>query len=307
MAQVSKINNPNEDEIIEQDNLKEPKPLRFFSKFIPTEGEDFHIIIYRLDPRNKQTYLDEYNNMMPSMSEIRELYGVGSYKIFAYNAAREMIDSCNINVGAGAGTQTEIKNPAGVSKKEILEEMKQYKEILGDSGHNDNSGISDVLIKLMDMQQKNTESTMRIVSEMKESLLKNQIESERKFFELLKSQEGKKGTVAEIMEVVEFVENIRGTNENSLLEKILPYAQPLLSGVMGTKLLPELTGKKEKKEPAIDYETILKSIPEDFKKLVTKENKSEFSNKVYEGNKNLVTKEQCDILIDMILKERGIM
>jgi len=294
------IEDPEEIEI-QEDYFKDTKFTQLLNQFKGSDDE-FTCTIYRVGERNKRILVDVIDNEIPDpIKDLRDKHGGGKFRIYIHNPDKVLIDSADVNIEERT---IETKTPER-SRRDILEELQMMSSMF-QKEEKDNSKDTEILLKLMDMQTKQSERVIQM-----------QMESEQRMQSLILEIQSKKSSLQEIAEIMTFIEGIKSDAQSEpqgTVEKILqhPITQSFLPMLMqnNTSPLPqtpnvpkELPVPKQTKTPSI--EEYVNSLPIAFKEKVTKENANKFIKQLHEKNKNKIDKVQAETIINIVLAEKG--
>ena len=314
MAVKKRIEPIEDDEIIdehEDDEVKEPKTVSFFSRFKDYD-KSYMITLYRKVERNKRVVLKEFENYTPSITEIQETYGAGTYMLYVndmYNGKiGKLIDSCEIHL-EGLTTKNEhiivkSNDDNDFFSEKNLQKLAMFKSIFGNNGSSENSGVTDLILKM-------SENTNRMFNEM----MKSQQESERRATDLmLKMSENNKSNLSELMETWSFFNEISGgkSAESSPLDRLLELAPSVIGGLNLSQgnatpiqhAIPSRAIPQKSETEIID--NIISKIPVNIKQDITEENKDEMITKFHALYKDDVTRDDVEKIINRILLKRTV-
>jgi len=274
----------------QQDGIKETKFDTLLNLYKAAEDE-FTVTLYRKTPGSKgREFITTYDSEIPTQTEIRDKYGAGKYRIMLYDVNNKWLDAADVNIAELKTTET--NNQTAPDRSQILNELKAMSEIIGNRG-GEKDNISQVILKLSEMQQKQFES-----------LTKFQIDSNQKMTDLIMSMQSKKSNLSEIMDVIEFVDGLKNqTAEKNTVETLLesPMIQSLIPVILQKFSSPGTAQPKEIKAPSITPDMIIKKLPDDFKKTITPENHLKVIDILYEQNKTILQKAVIEAAINQIL------
>lgn len=307
---------PEVDETEEIEETIEPDLSTKYDKMLNylRESQDGFIInVYRLGDRNKRSLVTTFENIQPDpIKDIQSVYGGGAYRFYLF-----VMDDKGKYVFKDTSDLT-IEPPlippindnskfSGNSRADVLQEMRMMSEILGNTGgQKDNSGMNDILIKMMENQNK-----------MSENFMKLQLDSERRMSEMIERMNSKKSNVAELLEIADAVNGLRGESgggEQSAIEKIInnPIVQPLLGNMMSSVMSPTVTTpepvRQVEKKPDINeiVSLLVSKMPSTYIESVTVENAQDKITKLYEDNKSQLDLNLATLIITKILQNKGV-
>lgn len=276
-------------EIIEND--ENIKTNTFFKKFNPDGEEYFQISLYKIQDRNKRQWLNDYEKIIPTRNEIRDEYGAGTYWLYALDEKGNLLDSCQIHIGEPIKKDVLTHIP---DRKEVINELKELLSVVQPQ-HQDNN--KDLLKMIVEMNVKMNEKITELVLQMKESITKTQIESERKMFELIKEMQSKKTDIKDLLESMQILDELRGdkqTDNNEILDVIKMFSPALMPMLQNNV---KITQQKQENSTN-EFQQFYNSI--------TKENALTTAKMLYEKNKEKLTEEQANTIIQEILKKKGL-
>jgi hypothetical protein len=146
-----------------------------------------------------------------------------------------------------------------------------------------------------------------MISTVQENALKAQVEQEKRFAQLLQTQQAKKTELTEIMAVMDFVEKIRGGggSDETLLEKVLtsPVTQAAVNYLTTPAAAPAAGTIPAPAGSAPTQKRISDMVPKEFLSQVTAETKDAAIQAVlpHVGNDQA----RASAIIEQILKEKG--
>jgi len=291
--------------------IKESK-LNNLLSFLKDYSEDYEIWLYKKGERNKRFLITKFDNYIPDpFTDIQQKFGGGEYR-FMVCSNNKMIDTADFNLmelNAANASTASIAGGAfpGSSRSDMLNELKIMSEMFRaepQTGKND----SNIMLEITKMQL-----------EQARHMAEQQQKSEARITALIMEMNSKKPALSEIMEVVQFVDDLKGgaaaSGEASLLEKIItspaasPFIEKILSGFTASSVTaptpaaiaqPVQIPEPVKKLTAADY---VSKIPVEFKQQVTEENKLSMINFVYEKNKNMIAFATAENIINLIVQE----
>jgi hypothetical protein len=275
-------------ETIEEKNLKTNE---FFKKFNPDGDEYFQISLYKIQDRNKRQWLNDYEKIIPTRNEIRDEYGAGTYWLYALDEKGNLLDSCQIHIGEPIKKDIPTHIP---DRKEVINELKELLSVVQPQQQDNNK---DLLKMIVEMNVKMNEKITELVLQMKESITKTQIESERKMFELIKEIQSKKTDIKDLLESMQILDELRGDkqNENNEILDVIKMFSPALMPMLQNNL--KITQQKQE-NTTNEFQQFYNSI--------TKENALTMAKMLYEKNKEKLTEEQANTIVQEILKQKGL-
>ena len=288
--------------------IKESK-LNNLLSFLKDYSEDYEIWLYKKGERNKRFLITKFDNYIPDpFTDIQQKFGGGEYR-FMVRSNNKMIDTADFNLMElnGPTAAAILGTPGGGSRGDMLNELKIMAELFksdAGGGKNDNN----IMLEITKMQL-----------EQARHMAEQQQKSEARITALIMEMNSKKPALSEIMEVVQFVDDLKGgaaaSGEASLIEKIItspaasPFIEKILSGFTASSVTapppaaiaqPVQIPEPVKKLTAADY---VSKIPVEFKQQVTEENKNSMVNFVYEKNKNMIDFATAENIINLIVQE----
>lgn len=301
---------PDETEVIEEEEIegREPKTVSFFSRFKDYD-KSYMITLYRKAERNKKIVLREYESYMPSITEIQETYGGGTYNLYVNEVCDgkigKLIDSCEIHLEGLTGKNDNPSVPVQAVNQDNdffsernLQKFAMLKTIF--------NGASDGGSNMAELMIKISENNNRMFNEM----MKAQQESERRTTDImLKMAEGNKSNLSELMETWSFFNEISGNSKDSSpIDRLIDLAPAVLNGMNFQAPAPK-NAPVIKKELPIKSENevidnIIAKIPEGIKAGITEENKEEYITKFHAQYKDDITRDDVSKIINRILEKR---
>lgn len=298
-------NKSNNDDVIddnefdEEDFIKETKFDNMLS-YLKDSPDEYVVSIYKLQERNKRVLVEKMDNELPDpITDLRDKFGGGNFRIMVHNNSGKLIDSADINVA-----EKEINNNFNQqsSKQDVLNELKAMGELFGSIKGNDSN--NEVILKMMEMQQGMTNK-----------LTEMQLASEKRMIDMIEKYNSKKSDLNEFLQIAEAINNIRESGEpSSLPEKLLasPMIQNMAASFMNQQQnipLPEQHKEKPPLKKITPQEIVNKfvaKLPPGFIDKVTKENAESISKELYEKNQNVIDITTSTMIIETILRNKGL-
>lgn len=261
----------------------ERKIDRLFKELRGSE-EGFELTLYKVKDRGKSR-VEKYYNEVPDLSSIRDTFGGGKYAIY-----------CTYSDGRYDYAEIELEglpeNKKKESREQVLQEIKAMRDIL-QTPQQDNS----ILIEIMKMNQAAIENQNKMIMEINNKFTQMQLESEKRLLEVLKT---KNNNFGEIMQMIEFIDSIRGGTSAegpSLLEKLLtaPAVQQTIAGIISNSAQAEL--------PAPQKVKISDKFSPQFVEFVSPETTEKATELIMQ--KLHCDKNNAEKIVRQILKEKG--
>lgn len=264
--------------------------------------DDYYVTLYKKKDRNKRVMVTRFNNELPDpFDDIQQKFGGGEYRLIVHALSKdtgkyEMIDSADLNIEGADITAQPAGQALSSNRQDVINEIKSIGEIFGNVSRpekNDN----EILIKLMEMQNK-----------ISENMMKAQQESERRITDLMIASQAKKPALAELMEIAESINSLRGDSEpQSAVEKILsnPMAQNAISVFLGN-MNKNNNPPPPPAKPVKQIKDYIQLLPPEYVAEVTKENAEIKVQELYENNKNVIDLPLATNIIVEILKSKGV-
>ena len=271
---------------------KDRKSERFFNFF--KNEENFVISLYKVGERGKAGLIDKFENCVPDLLKIRDLWGGGTYKLYAHAFDGDLMDSTVVHV-------EEI--PAGSSgggfdnEEMVLQKALKYKELFGGSNNN-----NDIMLKVIEMQSQFSQSITNLISKVNEKSLEAQLQMERRFAEMIEKQNVSKSGFPDLIQAVEFINMIKGDPaETSLIDKIIgnPVFQNIASSFVANAQSANAPVPKQIEQISTNGE-----IPQEFINKLTLENKEKGIENVMKAYK--IDRDRAVVIVDGILKSKGL-
>ncbi len=279
-------------EEIKDDERKADKFFHFFKN-----EENYVISLYKVRDRGKAELVEKYENQVPDMMKVREIWGGGTYKLYAHDFNNVLLDTAVIHV---AQPPEEFALQNRVDEETILKKMMAYKQLF--SG--ENNGNNEIILKMMEMQNQFSQSISSLIAKMNEKNLEVQLQMEKRFSELIEKQSSQKNGFSELIQAAEFINMIKGeSGEQSLFEKIIgnPIFQNIASGFVENLNQPP----KQIMSPQISSkEKPNLNIPQNFIDKLTRENKEKGIDNLIRVYK--ISKVQAETIVEEILKNKGL-
>jgi hypothetical protein len=309
-----KTKKPEEIEEYEPEETEEPEEIpeeikgmnydNILSEYTNNDN-DYSAILYKII-NGKKTFVYQYENEIPHpVFELQQKYNGGTFRIYIKDGiTKKLVKSADVHVLPPAETVREDK--PSQSRMDILQELKTMSEIVGGNSQGSGNNSNDVLMKIMEMQNKQSRELMQM-----------QIESEKRMTELFMKLQTKKSDVSDFIEIYNVIDNLKGNTENSSpVEKLLssPLIMPLLekltgnsSSVPGQTALPAPVSVKEVYKPSVnDWIIKLNESPEGKKWIdtITPELAEKKINFLLTKNKDVLDIETATNIILTILKNK---
>ena len=291
------------DEIENDETVKEVKANKFFNFFKNEENFTIHLYHTPKNGRGKQELIDKYENELPDMLEIRKTWGGGKFQLFAHDFNNKMIDSCTINVAElpeGVKNNSD-SNPPQKSREDVINEIIQMKALF--SG-DDNS--SAMMIKIMEIQSQSQQQMSLMIATMSEKSMQQQIESERRFSQMIEKM-GSKNSVSEMVEIVSVIDSIRGEGGgSSLLDKVV--SNPVVQNIAAGLLAPPAGSPSPPYQPISTTEKPAKKLseyfPVEFINSLTIDKQQKAIEVIME--KAGKTEDEAKIIVDQLMREKDL-
>lgn len=279
-------------EEVNEEEVKERKANKFFHYY--KNAQDFTITIYRIKERGKRAFVDKFENSIPDLVDVKRNYGSGQYEFYAHDFSGKLKDTATIYIDENPIINTAVKNDENLTEEKFIQKIALYKSILGENQGNNNS---EVLLKIMETQQKIASELSKVISDNNERVMKAMIESERRMIELTSN---KRSDLSDIKAMIEFIDDLRPDNrpeEKSLLENVLtsPITQNILTGLMAPSSTPVSLPEAPKKLSSF--------FPTEFIAKLNRETRQKAIEAINQKINNLTESEK---IIDELLKEKGL-
>lgn len=290
------------DEVLGEFDVKDRKAERFFNFF--KKEENYVIYLYKVKERGKAELVEKYESEVPDLLRVRDIWGGGTYKLYAHNFDNELIDTTVVHVAS----PPEGKNLSHYDNEEaVLQKALKYRELFGQG-----TGNNEIMLKVIEMQAQFTQSINSLVSKMNEKNLESQIAMERRFVDMIESLQSKKNGFGDLIQAAEFINMIKGDGgEVSLLDKII--SNPIFQNIAGqfistashtghavhtghAKQLPKVTVDGSAKKDS--------EIPQEFIDKITLENRHLGIENVIKAYK--IPRDRAETIVDSILKSKGL-
>jgi len=313
MAKENKIENEEIQEELEIE-LKDKKSERFFAHLHDIDT-DYQVIVYQHGDKGKKIIVDRFENIVPDiLTDIRDKHGAGTYSLYCHQVEDgkivKMLDFCTVHLG-GINNNPIISPSVNPSPqgylKETLELIAGLKTIMGGGETNLNEFIKT--------QAEITRSQNQMMLEMSTKLMQAQLDGEKRFSAMIEKMTDKQGSIDNILKTVELIETLRGGGggaDKPIWERLIesPAAAPIIQSLLS----PGQGQGTPQSQPSIPYgqtpkqltsdekvQAVFEQIPAETKKQIHSGNKDEVIQKLYDKNKNLLTLDETNALVNMIL------
>jgi len=282
----------------------------FFQKL----PDDYLIKLYKYKGLKKE-FLKDYLNECPENEFIRDVFGHGRFAMLCYkldsSGKQVFFDSVEVNLAdlnslkpIQQHQQSEYKED---TEEKFLQKLAIYKEIFANSSNNSNSGSAgiDGLIQMMTLQIQAQQQSAQFQQQQMRDLVDMQIKNMNQIQDTLLSQkkEEKKG-FGELMEAIDFYENIKGNQSNSEDESLIKSFIKNPSGIVD--IVNMFSPDKKENNSNGKSEKISDILGKDFVAKITPENKKQMAQQLFEANKNQITLLSATNIIDQALSEKGL-
>lgn len=303
--------NDDDDEIEE----RQPKAIRFFSQFNDADF-DYVVTLYRKDIRGKRVVVREYNNEIPSINSIQELFGGGEYTMYAnrYENGKsvEQIDTMSFNL---ADIVKHPSSPDSVFKQDDmfsndnLQKLAIMKQLFGKEENGSSENMTNIMLKLAEMQNTSLLKMMEIQRQNETKTHEMITAFNDKMTNIIMEMKTNKPAIAEITEMFAVFNEISGnkSGETSPVDRLLEYA-PLLMGnnqtVSQPIQQPANTYRVKQKTRAEEIDAVIKRIPTHLVEKLTEENKEGVITFFYEKNKDVCSRQDIVDVVNEILRRK---
>lgn len=342
---------PKEDVSAPEAEMIEQRDIKINSMIASMKGRDNYVVqVYKRGSNGKRDWLVDYEGEVPGLGELRNRFGAGRYDLYIKDTdTNKLINSATVNIGELPSTPASVRPVVSEDDMEerFMKKMMMYKTMFGGESKNDSTDtIATMMIQMQQMnaetlramqnaQAESSKQLMTLIAETKNSSLEAQLQSERRFTEMIKELGGKNTDIKEMIELVtkgqqkassgfgemmqmlEFMrmvkEEVNPVQHESLIEKYLPSALPLLEKF----ITPSEATAPVQQAPQIPYtppvavrkQTIppefqLSNYPESFRETLALETKEEKKKMLIE--KLGKSEEQAEKIITVLLKQKGI-
>lgn len=230
----------------------------------------------------KMEWLQNYYSEVPSLEEIREAWGGGTYVFYAKRDGR--LSTLRVNIASKPGRQPSDED----AESRLIDKMVRIKELIG--GGNSNN---EILIRLIEAQNRQAEQNA-----------KQLIESEQRMMKVIESMRSSGSLVSQLNELLklnEIVDGLRGGSggdEDTVLD--------ILESDVVRDLVGQFTGRGGN-GGSVDVKNISGgSLPDAFKQLVTRENRDQVIAELVKHNAGRLDRVIAERLVDEILSEKGV-
>ena len=322
MGKIKKVAELIDENFIDGDNEKEPNALNFFSEFKTCE-KDYVISLYKKEAKGTRVLLRQFENDTPSAGDIQNTYGGGRYELYAneyIDGKSKLLASTTLNLADLPKNETQT---AGISKQDDffntdnLQKLAMIKQIFG-GGESQNAGLSDMMIKLAEMQNSANIKMMEIQREADKRSTEMMNRFNDKMMELISAKTEKQSGFGEMKEIISFVREIDGggSAEKTAIDKLIDYAPMLMQGIGGQlnnnqatpaqPVIPVQQYAKPPKSREQEIDEIIKKLPKEMIEKVNEENKEKIIDYFYNTNKDIVTRQDVIDIVEEILKRKKV-